>query len=44
MLQSPICTDPHFKFDLRGPVRMKGKADPMITYILSSQKIDETDL
>ena len=44
MMNTPECQDPHFQFDLRGPVAMKGKARPMITYLLSRKHLLETDL
>ena len=28
--------DPHLHFECRGPVTMKGKREPMVTYLLTS--------
>ena len=38
-LQSP--RDPSLKFECRGPVTMKGKKEPMITYFLSRHSTRE---
>ena len=43
MLKASKNMDSGFKFDLRGPVKMKGKAQPMKVYLLSRNNLLETD-
>jgi len=34
-LQRPECYDSCFRFEKRGPVKMKGRKDPMICWVLT---------